>query len=243
MPLYAGRHVARVSLDMVEYTAAESNLISHLLTKQQGSLNISDSNHYAEVAAVVRALSMNRRRLIDHNDITLETNMVQYNTSGNQLCGTPDGALINSETGMIDAVQVSRCGACKGRQGVIQTARMFIDKLRKSCSWVVGTGNFTKVLSFTIALWIPRKMSRKSVSALSYFLASKVTPALIAGEVFRCVLLVPPKCTIPLVFPPRFGEVRHRVTSASGASNASVDDEANVLCNLYNEYTNLRNIH
>lgn len=122
---------------------------------------------------------------------------------GFDIPGTPDGAILLSH-GRMAAVQVVRAAMPKGKNGVGLILSAFIVKVYKSLEWLVRSGLGDGVVTFTIALWIPRRLSGKAFSSLRNKLQSY---AYAIDPRFKFVLLVPPCSNIrSIIFPPKFGD-------------------------------------
>mmetsp|Transcript_4143 Transcript_4143/g.4855 ORF Transcript_4143/g.4855 Transcript_4143/m.4855 type:complete len:302 (-) Transcript_4143:125-1030(-) len=121
---------------------------------------------------------------------------------GFDIPGTPDGAIVLSH-GRMAAVQVVRAGMPKGKNGIGLILSAFIVKVYKSLEWLVRSGLGDGVVTFTIALWIPRRLSGKAFSSLRNKLQSY---AYAIDPRFKFVLLVPPCSNMrSIIFPPKFG--------------------------------------
>lgn len=121
---------------------------------------------------------------------------------GFDIPGTPDGAIVLCN-GRMAAVQVVRASTPRGNDGIGTILSVFIAKVYKSLKWLTLSGLGDGIVMFTIALWIPRRLSAKAFSSLRNKF-SKYAHAI--DTRFNFVLLVPPCSEFrSIIFPPKFG--------------------------------------
>jgi len=125
-----------------------------------------------------------------------------------QVPGTPDGAILLQNGGM-SAVQVVRSTLTPGRNGVAYLLHTLLVKVYKSLRWLLDLGPIGEtVATFTIACWVPTRLSTKALGSLGQMLKQ-------VGDIdrrFEFLLLVPPtkECS-KTIFPMKFGK-RHICT-------------------------------
>jgi len=118
------------------------------------SLNESLDNAISEAFALAEVLP--------NEDVCSERALLARTASGSHCPGTPDGAALVA--GGLHAVQVVRAPVPK-RGGCAKLVRVLLEKVVKSLHWLLHSPDLN-IIVFTVALWVPRGLSRRALGAI-----------------------------------------------------------------------------
>lgn len=199
---------APLRMDLVRWDAATRARFASMIGKARYNLNGAADNAVAEALALAH--------LYRHGDVVPEREMLRCAGIGEHLAGTPDGAVVLAP-GRMAAAQVVRTRAPRGARGVGALLRVCLAKVHRSLRWLVASGLGDDVCAFTIAVWLPRRLSNRALAATHVRLRAV---ARWLDPRFDFVLLVPPPDARARIFPPNFG------ASRDGDAADEADDEA-----------------
>jgi len=185
-----------VRMDVVRWDAGTRARFARMIECARYNLNGSADNAFAEALALAH--------LHRHGDVVPERDLLRCAGFGAQVPGTPDGAVVLAH-GQMAAVQVVRAPAPRGARGVAALMRVCLAKVHRSLRWLLESGLGTGVCAFTIACWLPRRLSNRALAALR---AGFAQCAAAIDPRFEIVLLAPPADARARIFPPLFGELR-----------------------------------
>ena len=211
-----------------------------LLAQERHSLNSDASCAVSETVALAHLLP-------ETSAVVAERDLVVRVGLGCEAPGTPDGAAYLACGGM-HAVQVVRADVgCERRGRCARLLRVFLAKVVKSTAWLLASSVGDGIVVFTIAMWVPRALERRTLAALRR--ALRRSPAVDAR--FEFELLAPATRRLrDAVFPELFGTcVRraHRTTrslvdelrglalraAARGATGDDDDDVGAALAGMF----------
>ena len=198
----------RVRMDVLEWTPALRKRYAEMMHTARYNLNGSHDNAIAEALALARLFP-------GSHTVLPERELLRCQGFGQELCGTPDGAVILASGGMA-AVQVVRAAAPRGPEGVAALLRVSLGKVHKSLRWLLESGLGASVCSFAIAIWLPRRLSCKALAALRGALCA-CAGWLALDPRFEVVLLVPPPRFRTAIFTREFGKVHARAAVVAAA--------------------------
>jgi len=154
------------------------------------SLNESLDNAISEAFALAEVLP--------NEDVCSERALLARTASGSHCPGTPDGAALVA--GGLHAVQVVRAPVPK-RGGCAKLVRVLLEKVVKSLHWLLHSPDLN-IIVFTVALWVPRGLSRRALGAIKRALRRSA----LFDPRFDFVLLVPATDELrAAIFPRLFG--------------------------------------